>query len=52
MLSLPITVNVNEAKNQLRTVVDWAVENGEEGIIESRREPRVVIQVSSEKLGF
>jgi prevent-host-death family protein len=37
------TVSVSEAKNQLSAVMDWAVESGEEVVIESRGEPKVVI---------
>ncbi len=37
------TVSVSEAKNRLSAVMDWAVESGEEVVIESRGEPKVVI---------
>ena len=37
------TVSVSEAKNQLSAVLDWAVENGDEVVIESRGEPKVAI---------
>lgn len=37
------TVSVSEAKNQLSAVMDWAVDNGEEVVVESRGEPKAVI---------
>jgi prevent-host-death family protein len=37
------TVSVSEAKNKLSAMLQWAVENGEEVVIESRGEPRAVI---------
>lgn len=40
---MPKTVSVSEAKNQLSAVLDWAVENSDEVVIESRGEPKVVI---------
>lgn len=40
---MPKTVSVSEAKNQLSAVMDWAVENGDEVVIESRGEPKVAI---------
>lgn len=40
---MPKTVSVSEAKNQLSAVMDWAVENSDEVVIESRGEPKVVI---------
>ncbi len=40
---MPKTVSVSEAKNQLSAVMEWAVESGEEVIIESRGEPKVAI---------
>lgn len=40
---MPKTVSVSEAKNQLSAVMDWAVENDEGVIVESRGEPKVAI---------
>ena len=40
---MPKTISVSEAKNQLSAVLDWAVENGDEVVIESRGEPKVAI---------
>lgn len=40
---MPKTVSVSEAKNQLSAVMDWAVENSDEVVIESRGEPKVAI---------
>ncbi len=40
---MPKIVSVSEAKNQLSAVMDWAVENGDEVVIESRGEPKVAI---------
>ena len=37
------TVSVSEAKNQLSAVMEWAVENREGVIIESRGRPKVAI---------
>ena len=40
---MPKTVSVSEAKNRLSEVLEWAVENDEEVIIESRGQPKVAI---------
>lgn len=40
---MPKIVSVSEAKNQLSAVMEWAVENDEQVIIESRGEPKVAI---------
>ena len=40
---MPKTVSVSEAKNQLSAVIDWAVDNGDEVIVESRGEPKIVM---------
>lgn len=40
---MPRTVSVSEAKNQLSAVMDWAVDNGDEVVIESRGKPKVAI---------
>lgn len=40
---MPKTVSVSEAKNQLSAVMEWAVESGEEVVVESRGEPKVAI---------
>ena len=40
---MPKIVSVSEAKNQVSAGMDWAVENGDEGVIESRGEPKVAI---------
>jgi prevent-host-death family protein len=40
---MPKIVSVSEAKNQLSAVMEWAVENGDEVVIESRGEPKVAI---------
>ena len=40
---MPKTVSVSEAKNQLSAMMDWAVESGEQVVIESRGEPKVAI---------
>ena len=40
---MPRIISVSEAKNQLSAVLDWAVENGDEVVIESRGEPKVAI---------
>ena len=40
---MPKTISVSEAKNQLSAVLDGAVENGDEVVIESRGEPKVAI---------
>lgn len=40
---MPKTVSVSEAKNQLSAVLEWAVENGDEVVIESRGEPKGVV---------
>ena len=40
---MPKTISVSEAKNQLSAVMDWAVENGDEVVIESRGEPKAAI---------
>lgn len=40
---MPKIVSVSEAKNQLSAVMDWAVENGDEVVIESRGEPKAAI---------
>lgn len=37
------TVSVSEAKNTLSAVLDWAVENNDGVVIESRGEPKAVI---------
>lgn len=37
------TISVSEAKNTLSAVLDWAVENGDGVVIESRGEPKAVI---------
>ena len=40
---MPKIVSVSEAKNQLSAVMDWAVENSDEVVVESRGEPKVAI---------
>ncbi len=40
---MPRTISVSEAKNQLSAVLDWAVDNCDEVIIESRGEPKAII---------
>ena len=37
------TISVTEAKNKLSAMLDWAVEYGDEVVIESRGEPKAVI---------
>lgn len=37
------TVTATEAKNRLGSIMDWAIENRDEVIIEKRGDPRVVI---------
>ena len=49
---MPRTISVSEAKNQLSAVLDWAVENDEEVVIESRGEPKVVILTYTEHQAF
>lgn len=49
---MPKTVSVSEAKNQLSAVMDWAVENGEDVVVESRGEPKVAILSYSEYQKF
>ena len=46
------TVSVSEAKNRLSAVMDWAVKNGEEVVVESRGEPKVVILAYGEYQEF
>lgn len=40
---MPKTVSVSEAKNKLSAMLQWAVENGDEVVVESRGEPKAVI---------
>lgn len=40
---MPKTVSVSEAKNRLSAVMQWAVDNDDEVIVESRGEPKAVI---------
>lgn len=40
---MPKTVSVSEAKNKLSAMLQWAVENGDEIVVESRGEPKAVI---------
>ena len=49
---MPKTVSVSEAKNQLSAMMDWAVESGEEVVVKSRGEPKVVILSYSEYQEF
>ena len=49
---MPKTVSVSEAKNQLSAVMEWAVESGEEVVVKSRGEPKVVILSYSEYQEF
>ncbi len=49
---MPKTVSVSEAKNRLSEVLEWAVENGEEVIIESRGQPKVAILSYTEYQAF
>lgn len=45
---MPRTVSAREAKNRLGAVVDWALANHDEVIVESRGRPTVVIMPFSE----
>ena len=49
---MPKPVSVSEAKNRLSEVLEWAVENGEEVIIESRGQPKVAILSFAEYQAF
>ncbi len=40
---MPRTVSATEAKIRLGTMIDWAVEHGDEVIIETRGRPRAVL---------
>jgi prevent-host-death family protein len=40
---MPNAVSVSEAKNRLSALLDWAVNNNDEVIIESRGKPKVFI---------
>lgn len=40
---MPKTVSVSEAKNKLSALLEWAVEQGDEIVVESRGEPKAVI---------
>jgi len=40
---MPKTVSVSEAKNRLSAMMQWAVENNDQVIVESRGEPKAVI---------
>ena len=40
---MPKTVSVSEAKNKLSAMLQWAVEQGDEIVVESRGEPKAVI---------
>jgi prevent-host-death family protein len=40
---MPKTVSVSEAKNKLSAMLRWAVEQGDEIVVESRGEPKAVI---------
>lgn len=40
---MPKTISASEAKNSLGAVIEWAVENGDEVIVESRGKPKAVI---------
>jgi prevent-host-death family protein len=41
--AMPKTVSVSEAKNKLSAMLQWAVEHGDEVVVESRGEPKAVI---------
>ena len=49
---MPKTVSVSEAKNQLSAVIEWAVENDDEVVIQSRGEPKVAILSYAEYQAF
>ena len=40
---MPKTISASEAKNSLGSVIEWAVENQDEVIVESRGKPKAVI---------
>jgi prevent-host-death family protein len=40
---MPKTISASEAKNSLGAVIEWAVENQDEVIVESRGKPKAVI---------
>lgn len=40
---MPKTVSVTEARNQLSALLDWAVNNNDAVVIESRGKPKAVI---------
>lgn len=40
---MPRTISVSEAKNKLSAMLQWAVEQGDEIVVESRGEPKAVI---------
>jgi prevent-host-death family protein len=40
---MPKTISVSEAKNKLSAMLQWAVEHGDEVVVESRGEPKAVI---------
>lgn len=41
--NVPKTISASEAKNSLGAMIDWAVENEDEVIVESRGKPKAVI---------
>ena len=43
MQTMPKTISVSEAKNKLSAMLQWAVENQDEVIVESRGRPKAVI---------
>jgi prevent-host-death family protein len=45
---MPRTVSVSEAKNKLSAMLQWAVEQGDEIVVESRGEPKAVIMPYAE----
>ncbi len=40
---MPRSGSASEAKNRLGSIIDWVVEHGDEVIVESRGEPKVVV---------
>ena len=42
------TVTASDAKNRLGSIMDWAVDNDDEVVIEKRGEPRVVMMPFSQ----
>ncbi len=45
---MPKTISVSEAKNKLSAMLEWAVENQDEVVVESRGRPKAVILSYSE----